>query len=152
MYSCKYLQSLFGKKGELAEYLVVGEEKKGEERKRSQDIRVLPEKTLGILVKKLFTVRMGMPFFSSCMRAITSSIWKKKRQRGRWRVSSFPVFDLAHGKWVFAVSLPERGEQIWYRHVHRAQRNELTITVGRFLFFPGDKSFPFVTFVAWNCW
>lgn len=34
----------------------------------------LPEKTLGILERKLLTVRMGIPFFSSCMRAMTSSI------------------------------------------------------------------------------
>jgi len=38
------------------------------------EIKALPEKTLGILDRKLFTVRMGIPFFSSCMRAITSSI------------------------------------------------------------------------------
>ena len=34
----------------------------------------LPEKTLGILERKLLTVRIGIPFFSSCMRAMTSSI------------------------------------------------------------------------------
>lgn len=46
----------------------------GERRRAATE--ALPEKTLGILVRKLFTVRMGMPFFSSCMRAITSSIWR----------------------------------------------------------------------------
>lgn len=33
-----------------------------------------PENTLGILDRKLLTVRMGIPFFSSCMRAMMSSI------------------------------------------------------------------------------
>lgn len=37
----------------------------------------LPEKTLGILERKLLTVRIGIPFFSSCMRAMTSSICNK---------------------------------------------------------------------------
>lgn len=50
------------------------EEKEVKQKKRG-DMKALPEKTLGILVRKLFTVRIGMPFFSSCMRAITSSIW-----------------------------------------------------------------------------
>lgn len=68
-------------------------------------IKALPEKTLGILVRKLFTVRMGMPFFSSCMRAITSSIWtahsnsgreeeegRRERERGKARMSRFHKF------------------------------------------------------------
>lgn len=40
----------------------------------------LPEKTLGILDRKLLTVRIGMPFFSSCILAITSSIWTIERK------------------------------------------------------------------------
>lgn len=37
-----------------------------------------PENTLGILDRKLLTVRMGIPFFSSCMRAMMSSIWERE--------------------------------------------------------------------------
>lgn len=65
----------------------LGERKTEQSRQR----KAVPEKTLGILVRKLFTVRMGMPFFSSCMRAITSSIWttetveEKKRKEAEER-------------------------------------------------------------------
>lgn len=86
---------LFGQNREVLVGCLVGgsqveERKRREERRRAQqsrEIKALPEKTLGILVRKLFTVRMGMPFFSSCMRAITSSIWTTQGQRGRavWR-------------------------------------------------------------------
>lgn len=62
-------------------------EERREEMNKTEKSRALPEKTLGILVRKLFTVRMGMPFFSSCMRAITSSIWETQEQwEGRGRV------------------------------------------------------------------
>lgn len=36
-------------------------------------------------MRKLFTVRIGMPFFSSCIRAITSSICATQEQRERKR-------------------------------------------------------------------
>ena len=52
----------------------IGEER-GERRERAEEISTLPENTLGILDRKLFTVRIGMPFLSSCIRAIKSSIW-----------------------------------------------------------------------------
>lgn len=41
----------------------------------------LPEKTLGIFDKKLFTVRIGMPFLSSCIRAMMFSILGGKGER-----------------------------------------------------------------------
>lgn len=71
---------LFGKV--RVRYLASGcqVEEKREELSKTEKSRALPEKTLGILVRKLFTVRMGMPFFSSCMRAITSSIWETQVQ------------------------------------------------------------------------
>lgn len=65
----------------------------GERRRAATE--ALPEKTLGILVRKLFTVRMGMPFFSSCMRAITSSIWRGQGE-GRKREKSELFFFFRH--------------------------------------------------------
>lgn len=60
---------------------IVSQEQPGGGKERAGVTGALPEKTLGILVRKLFTVRMGMPFFSSCMRAITSSIWRRRGRR-----------------------------------------------------------------------
>lgn len=54
---------------------------KKKKKKEKSDSKGLPENTLGILVRKLFTVRIGMPFCSCCIRAITSSICATQEQR-----------------------------------------------------------------------
>lgn len=76
-----------------------GKDKKKREKittEQSREMKTLPEKTLGILVRKLFTVRMGMPFFSSCMRAITSSIWTTQGdKRGEEEESVSTFYELA---------------------------------------------------------
>lgn len=81
-----------GQPGTAAEFQMFGFENRFKRNIRKQhqkqpDRTGSPEKTLGILVRKLLTVRIGMPFFSSCIRAITSSICATGGEKSRKRKS-----------------------------------------------------------------